>query len=555
MAWGSRQSHRNGPALPPAQEFETFDWGAAIAQSEAATSARWAALPPLVKNFYEEHEEVKRMTEEEANRFRSENNQIKVDHFNKEDTFIIPKPTPKFEHAFHNHPDILELIRKQGFDKPSPIQAQSWPILLQGKDLIGIAQTGTGKTLAYLLPALLSIDKQVTPRSERNGPSVLVLAPTRELAQQIDKEAKKYSYKGITTLCVYGGGDRGGQIRSYEKGAEIIIATPGRLNDFCASGVIDLTSVNYLVLDEADRMLDMGFEPQIRKILLDIRPDRHTVMMSATWPSSVRRLAVSYMKDPLQIFVGTLDLAAVGTVTQEIVMTTAEEKRKLLYEFINSMEPNDKLIVFTSRKATADDLSSEFAIKGIACQAIHGNRDQCDREQALEDIKTGAVKIIVATDVASRGLDIDDITHILNYDFPTNAEEYVHRVGRTGRAGRKGKSTTFFTREDWKHAKELIDILGRTEQSVPEELQRMAERFREWKERKDAEDHAASSMGSGGGRPRGSGCFNCGQEGHMSRECLQPRRGGGRGGGGGRGQRNDSSSRGGWSRTAQQEFT
>lgn len=478
--------------------YEPIDWDAAYEESDRLVKEKWAKLPPLVKDFYVEHEEVKRMSEEQVAKFRLDNNAIQVSHFKENDPFVLPKPAPEFNHSFHNYPDILALIARQSFQRPSPIQAQAWPILLQGKDLIGIAQTGTGKTLAYLLPGLLSIVKQTTPRSQRPGPSVLILAPTRELAQQIEREARKYSYQGIQSLCIYGGGNRNEQAALCRKKPEIVIATPGRLNDLINSKIIDMTSVNYLVLDEADRMLDMGFMPQIRRAMSDIRPDRTTVMMSATWPPGVRKLATDFMDDPVQIFVGSLDLAAVSSVSQEIVMTSAEEKRRLLYDFIeNTMMASDKAIVFVGRKAVADDISSELALHNINCQCMHGDRDQQDRERAIAELKSGTIRFIIATDVASRGLDIEDITYILNYDFPRNAEEYVHRVGRTGRAGRTGKSITFFTRDDWRHAQELIDILSKSSSVIPEELKDMATRYAAWLEKKRAED---AMFGGGGGR-------------------------------------------------------
>lgn len=504
--WNDQNGWSSGDG---ADTFQAIDWEAAYEESARLAAEKWAKLPPIVKGFYEEHEEVKRMTEAEVEQFRKDSNNIVVSHFKEGDTFKIPNPCPKFEHSFHNHPDILALIETQGFKTPSPIQSQSWPILLQGKDLIGIAQTGTGKTLAYLLPGLLSIVKQTTPRPQRAGPTILVLAPTRELAQQIDREAKKYSYQNILSLCIYGGGDRNAQIRECKKKPEIIIATPGRLNDLTMNNIIDLTSVCYIVLDEADRMLDMGFMPQIRKVLADCRPDRQTVMMSATWPPGVRKIATDFMNDPIQIFVGSLDLAAVASVSQEIVMTEADDKRRLLYDFLlKTMTEKDKAIVFVGRKAVADDISSELALNDIPCNCMHGDRDQHDREQALADIKSGQVRVIIATDVASRGLDIDDITYILNYDFPSNAEEYVHRVGRTGRAGRTGKSITFFTRDDWRHAQELIDILSKSNTEIPHELRQMADRYQVWLEKKRAEDEMARQMGGGfrsGGRGRGGG--------------------------------------------------
>ncbi|KAG8224027.1 hypothetical protein J437_LFUL001104 [Ladona fulva] len=255
-----------------------IDWDKLNLNHEKAQKEKWGRCPVLLKNFYVEKEEVANMSPEEVKKFRKESNNIMVSYVFEEGEENIPNPVKTFEQCFEPFPEIMNEIQKQGFEKPSPIQCQAWPILLKGHDLIGIAQTGTGKTLAFLLPALIHIDRQPVARHERGGANVLVMAPTRELAIQIEKEVSKYSYREIQSVCVYGGGNRREQVTNVRKGVEIIIATPGRLNDLIQDGVIDVTSVTYLVLDEADRMLDLGFEPQIRKILLDIRPDRQTVM-------------------------------------------------------------------------------------------------------------------------------------------------------------------------------------------------------------------------------------------------------------------------------------
>jgi ATP-dependent RNA helicase DDX43 len=232
--------------------------------------------------------------------------------------------------------------------------------------------------------------------------------------------------------------------------------------------------------------------------LLDIREDRQTVMTSATWPSGVRRLASSYMKNPYQVIVGSLDLTATHSVTQRIEIIDEEDKYNRITRFVTEeMTPNDKAIIFCGKKDRADNLSCEFVLKGIPCQAIHGNRDQSDREQALADIKDGTVRILIATDVASRGIDIEDITYVVNYDFPRNVEEYVHRVGRTGRAGRTGTSLSLMTRSDWSTAKELIVILEEANQEVPEELHGMAERF-------EARKARGGPLGGGGRGGRGN---------------------------------------------------
>lgn len=481
---------------------EPIDWQAVIRECDRLTQERLAALPPIKKDFYFESPEVSNMSTKEVAEFRLRSNNMTVSKLSDDDR-KIPNPVTTFEQAFDHYPEILEEIGKQKFKEPSPIQCQAWPILLQGYDMIGIAQTGTGKTIAFLLPAMIHIDNQAVPRSERPGPSCLILAPTRELAQQIEQEARKYQYRGIKCVCLYGGGSRRDQINVVTKGVEIVIATPGRLNDLVMNKIVDITGVTYLVLDEADRMLDMGFEPQIKKILLDIRPDKQTIMTSATWPEGVRRLADKYMEKPFQVCIGTLDLTAVHSVTQRIVMTSDEERREMLYDFLQSMEPNDKVIVFVDKKSVCDDLSSDLILDGIECQSLHGDREQCDREQALDDLKTGRARILIATDVASRGLDVKDITHIFNYNFPRNVEEYVHRVGRTGRAGRTGESITLFTRNDWRQAEELIKILQEANQEVPDDLYDMAERYQAWKQKKDAEDAAYGGRFRSGRRGRG----------------------------------------------------
>lgn len=484
---------------------ELIDWDILNKQCDAAKEEQWAKCPSLIKNFYNELPEVTNMSPDEVNAFRLASNNIVVDRTFKDTdkpSLPIPNPVRSFEQAFYEYPELLVEMEKQKFIKPSPIQSQAWPVLLKGEDLIGIAQTGTGKTLAFLLPAFVHIEGQPVPRGERGGPNVLIMAPTRELALQIEKEVFKYQFRGIKAICLYGGGDRRTQINKVEAGVEIIIATPGRLNDLVSANVLDITSITYLVLDEADRMLDMGFEPQIRKLLLDIRPDRQTIMTSATWPPGVRRLAQSYMNNPVQVYVGTLDLAATHTVTQHIEVIDEEDKYVSIMNFVKNMGKNDKAIIFCGRKTRADDLSSEFVLSGINCQSMHGDRDQADREQALAEIKSGDVRVLIATDLASRGLDIEDISHVVNYDFPRNIEEYVHRVGRTGRAGRSGISLSYFTRSDWAIAADLIKILEEAEQDVPDEIRKMAERFAAKKEKDGA---FGGRRGGGRGSGRGGG--------------------------------------------------
>ncbi|XP_040329886.1 putative ATP-dependent RNA helicase DDX43 isoform X1 [Herpailurus yagouaroundi] len=474
-----------------------IDWDQIREDALKWKKKKWEDLPAIKKNFYKESEATSSMSQEQVESWRKENYNIMCDDLKNGQKRQIPNPTCTFEDAFKHYPEVMENIKKAGFRKPTPIQSQTWPIVLQGIDLIGVSQTGTGKTLSYLMPGFIHLDLQPVIREKRNGPGMLVLIPTRELALQVQAECSKYSYKGLKSVCIYGGGDRNGQIQELKKGVDIIIATPGRLNDLQMNNFVDLRSITYLVLDEADKMLDMGFEPQIMKILLDVRPDRQTIMTSATWPYAVRRLAQSYLKEPMIVYVGTLDLIAVSTVKQNILVTTEEEKRSHIQTFLENMSPKDKVIVFVSRKAVADHLSSDLILQHISVESLHGNREQKDREKALENFKTGKIRILIATDLGSRGLDVHDITHVYNYDFPRNIEEYVHRVGRTGRAGKTGMSITLITRNDWRIAGELIDILERTHQNVPDELMAMAERYKANKLRREME-----KLGKPQGKPK-----------------------------------------------------
>lgn len=426
------------------------------------------------KNFYVEHPEVASMTSEEAEKIRQDNNIVV---FYKG---VAPKPIRTFmEGGFPEY--LLGAIKKAGFQKPSPIQIQGWPIALSGHDMIGIAETGSGKTCAFLLPGILHIMAQPELKPG-DGPIMLVLAPTRELTVQIQQECDRFaSSLNIKSTCVYGGAPRRNQERELSRGAEILVGCPGRLIDFLKSNVTNLKRVTYLVMDEADRMLDMGFEPQIRNIVSQIRPDRQTLMWSATWPREVERLARDLCKeDPIKINVGILDeLKACENVTQHVeVLGSEHEKQRRVVQLLIGFERDlgrlAKTIVFVDRKREADDLGDVCRSEGLHCSILHGDKSQDQRDMAMHRFRQGVDNILIATDVASRGLDVKDITCVINKDFPKETASYIHRIGRTGRAGAKGSSYTLISPENYRSARDLIKILRDANQIVPRDLHDLA---------------------------------------------------------------------------------
>ncbi|XP_026817783.1 probable ATP-dependent RNA helicase DDX43 [Rhopalosiphum maidis] len=435
------------------------------------------SLPPIIKDLYVEHKQVKAMSDEEVQSFRTAQNDTTVQYVDGAECLRpIPKPIKTFEHAFGSYPDIMKVIKKQNFTVPSPIQCQAWPIIMSGHDLIAIAQTGSGKTLAYILPAIIHLLGQPTPRNKRIGPSVMIMGPTRELVLQIHDEITKYLYNNIKVVCVYGGGVSAQEHQKLIKAEkpDIVVATPGRLNDLIGIQAIKLEHVSYLVLDEADRMLDMGFKNQIELSLRHVRPDKQTILTSATWPTAVKNLANYFTKNPLHITVGSLDLSTVNTVTQKIIILKEHQKEAWLDEFIStSLSKDDKVIIFMRKKTSVEKMYENFIRKNIKCRCLHGGRLQINRERSLADMRKGVVSILIATDVASRGIDIHDITVVINYDFPTNIEEYVHRVGRTGRAGKTGSAYTLFSDYDKFNASSLISVLKKSNQPIPAELYKM----------------------------------------------------------------------------------
>lgn len=455
-----------------------YDNGESRHQPAPAPVANWSEMPEIKKDFYRESPEISSMSEGEANAFRAEH-QMMMQGDN------IPKPVKTFQQA--GFPAAIERkIAEQKFDKPTPIQAQGWPMALSGRNMVGIAQTGSGKTLSYILPALVHIAAQPALKPGE-GPIALVLAPTRELACQIQEVARIFgSVVRVRNACLYGGAPKGPQIRTLRYGAEIVVATPGRLIDLMNAGYTNLNRCSFLVLDEADRMLDMGFEPQLRDIIPKIRPDRQVTLWSATWPKEVQRLARDLLgRDFIQVTIGSTELTANKKICQTIdVCEESDKEEKLaallqkLWDEIPGPESSRQMmrtIIFANKKRVCEDLCWKLRKDQWPCVALHGDKSQAERDRALLDFKRGDAPILVCTDVAARGLDVKDVQVVINFDFPVQCEDYVHRIGRTARgAALTGRAFTFFTRDNRGAARELLHLLQEAEQEIPAALREMA---------------------------------------------------------------------------------
>ncbi|KAK9502593.1 hypothetical protein O3M35_011338 [Rhynocoris fuscipes] len=424
-------------------------------------------LTPFKKDFYIPHNNVINRSFVEVDKYR-ESKDILVKG-------AADNPIQYFEEA--NFPDyVMNTIKKAGFDFPTSIQAQGWPIALSGKNMVGIAQTGSGKTLAYMLPAIVHIKHQ--PRISRgDGPIALVLAPTRELAQQIQQVAREFGAPcNQRSTCIFGGAPKGPQARDLERGVEIVIATPGRLIDFLEKGTTNLKRCTYLVLDEADRMLDMGFEPQIRKIMEQIRPDRQVLMWSATWPREVQALAKDFLRDYVQVNIGSLELTANHNIQQIVEVCEESDKQQKLQTLLEEIGTSklERTIIFVETKRKVEAIANGLKRLGWPAVCIHGDKSQNERDYVLRDFRKGKSLILVATDVAARGLDVDDVMYVINYDFPNSSEDYIHRIGRTGRSNASGTAYTFFTTGNQKQARDLIAVLSEAKQDVSPELRAMS---------------------------------------------------------------------------------
>ncbi|GAU96447.1 hypothetical protein RvY_07892 [Ramazzottius varieornatus] len=423
--------------------------------------------PPFEKNFYEEHEEIKKLDTNQVNDLRKKLG-IRVTGAS------APKPVASFAH-FNFDELLMKAIRKSEYTQPTPIQAQAIPAILQGRDVIGIAKTGSGKTAAYLWPMLIHVLDQ--PRQKPGeGPIGLILAPTRELAQQIYTEVKRFGTKvyNISTTCCAGGGSKYEQTKALKEGAEIVVATPGRLMDLIKSKATNLQRVTFLVLDEADRMLDLGFEPQVRSISGHIRPDRQTLLFSATFKKKIERLARDAQSDPIRIVQGELGEANEDVSQFVKILPNQDEKWKWLLRNIVSVTSTGSVLIFVTKKADSEDVASRLKNADHKVGLIHGDLHQSERDKVLHQFKKKEMPILVATDVAARGLDIPSIRTVINFDVARDIDTHTHRIGRTGRAGEAGTAYTLLTEKDKEFAPHLVRNLEGANQHVPEKLMELA---------------------------------------------------------------------------------
>lgn len=444
----------------------------------------------------------------------------------------VPEPVL----TFSNPPldlHLLSNIELARYKIPTPVQKYSIPIVINGRDLMACAQTGSGKTGGFLFPILhQSFTQGPSPvpvqggggygRQRKAYPTALILAPTRELVSQIYDEARKFAYRSWVRPCVvYGGADIGSQLRQIERGCDLLVATPGRLVDLIERGRISLCNIKYLVLDEADRMLDMGFEPQIRRIVQgeDMPPtgQRQTLMFSATFPRDIQMLAQDFLSDYVFLSVGRVGSTS-ENITQKVEYVEDVDKRSVLLDILHT-HAGGLTLIFVETKRMADSLSDFLINQNFPATSIHGDRTQRERERALELFRNGKCPILVATAVAARGLDIPNVTHVINYDLPTDVDDYVHRIGRTGRAGNTGIATAFFNRGNRGIVRELLELLKEANQEVPAFLETIARE---------------SSFGGGGrGRGGGGGGRGRGRGGNTDFRKYGGAGGGGFGGGGG----------------------
>ena len=362
-------------------------------------------------------------------------------------------------------PELLDAVRDAGYTIPTPIQGEAIPLALRGRDLIGLAQTGTGKTAGFTLPIIQRLLEGAKGDEKERGHRVraLILTPTRELCVQVEQSFKKYGrHSDIRVVSIYGGVPLDPQQQKLKKGVDVVVATPGRLLDHMERQNVVFDDLEILVLDEADRMLDMGFAPQLNRIVAEVPRYRQTLLFSATMPPEVEALARKYLRKPLVVQVGRRSEAA-STVTHAVYPVPRDKKTELLAELLKN-EALDSVLIFSRTKHGADRVVKHLAGKGIAATAMHADKSQGERTRALDDFKSGKIRVLVATDIAQRGLDVSGISHVINYDVPQQPEDYVHRIGRTGRAAATGDAFTFMSPDEIAMVRTIERVIG---QQIP----------------------------------------------------------------------------------------
>ena len=362
---------------------------------------------------------------------------------------------------------ILRAVEEAGYEQPTEIQENSIPVVLKGKDILGCAQTGTGKTVAFAIPILQNIVRDKEKNDERNI-KALIVAPTRELAIQIEENFAMYSkYLDIKDTVIFGGVNQSSQVRKIKAGVDVLIATPGRLLDLSNQKHVDLKNVKYFVLDEADRMLDMGMIHDVKKIISRLPKERQNLLFSATMPKEVMKLVNSILKNPVKVEVQPVSSTA-EIISQGVYHVPKKNKKSLLIHLLKD-ESIKSVIVFSRTKHGANKIAKDLEKAGVAAVAIHGNKSQNQRQLALNNFKEGNIRVLVATDIAARGIDIDELSHVINYDLPDVAETYVHRIGRTGRAGASGVAITFCDEEEKAMFRSIEKVIGKSIPVLAEE--------------------------------------------------------------------------------------
>ncbi|KAI3389142.1 hypothetical protein SNEBB_006087 [Seison nebaliae] len=431
---------------------------------------------PLKKKIYEEHSQISELTERKIDELRKKLS-IKVQGS------VVPSPVSSFPH-FNFDDRLIDRFREQEFSSPTPIQAQSIPIIMSGRDMIGIAETGSGKTGAYLWPAISHIIHQTPLTNDDTGPIVLIVAPTRELAQQIFSEAEFYSKSfNIRSCCFYGGGNVREQCLSIQStgGCELLVGTPGRLIDMIRKKIVDLRRVSYLVFDEADKLFALGFEIQVRSIAKHVQPNRQCILFSATFRRKIEKLTVEILTNAVKVIQNSnqennrsIQSSRNENIEEMVHVLEKKEKFEWLKQRLPQLMASGQILIFIGMKTDCQQLSEDLQqtplIEARSIGALHGDMHQASRTQIINRMKKNKIKILCATDIASRGLDITSIFTVVNYDIARKIDTHIHRIGRTGRAGQKGVAYTLISKEDKEYIPQFISYLQQTHQKIPEQL-------------------------------------------------------------------------------------